>query len=93
MEKTCEFCEYESVRMDMYPCSRCIKNAPTENKFQPKLKSMKWIEISNNGWGMTVQCPCCNARFTFSSLKRTPKNRQWKCCPICMKKMDGVKKK
>ena len=93
MEKTCEFCEYESVKMDMYPCSRCIKNAPTENKFQPKSKSMQWIKISDNGWGLSVRCPRCNAHFTFGSFKRTPKRYRWKCCPICMTKMDGVKEK
>lgn len=57
MKKTCEFCVYESVRMDMYPCSRCIINAPIENKFKPKLQSMQWIKISDDGWRLSVRCP------------------------------------
>lgn len=33
MEKTCEFCEYESVGMDMYPYKDCFMNYTEEEKY------------------------------------------------------------
>ncbi len=30
---TCEFCYYQDFDEDAYPCSRCICNEPTENKW------------------------------------------------------------
>lgn len=33
---TCEFCYYMNFDEDAYPCSRCICNEPTENKWKPK---------------------------------------------------------
>lgn len=35
-DHTCEFCYYESFKENEYPCSRCVCNVPTENKWQPK---------------------------------------------------------
>lgn len=33
---TCEFCVYQNVGMDAYPCSRCDKNDEPQDMFQPK---------------------------------------------------------
>lgn len=35
-EHTCKFCYYLHFEPDAYPCSRCICNEPTENKWKPK---------------------------------------------------------
>lgn len=34
-DKTCEFCYYQYFDERAYPCSRCVCNMPTENKFMP----------------------------------------------------------
>lgn len=33
---SCEFCVYESVSVECYPCSRCDKNDEPKDMFQPK---------------------------------------------------------
>lgn len=35
-DRSCPNCYYVDFDMDAYPCSRCIRNAPTDDKFQPK---------------------------------------------------------
>ena len=35
-KQTCETCYYEEFDGCAYPCSRCIRNKPIENKWKPK---------------------------------------------------------
>lgn len=42
-------------------------------------KSMKWVHIK----GSTYKCPNCGTRFII--------RKKWVCCPVCGKKLSGVK--
>lgn len=41
--------------------------------------SMKWVRIK----GSTYKCPNCGTRFII--------RKKWVCCPVCGKKLSGVK--
>ena len=42
MDKSCENCYYRSFKSESYPCSRCIRNAPSEDMW-------RWQNDSVNG--------------------------------------------
>ena len=47
----------------------------------------KWIIKYENTMSYTAQCPKCRMRFSIA------KDRIWKCCPLCLTKMEGVDKR